>query len=475
MSEQPQDPFIDPTTGKPWTKSQRVKRALARRLPRTARAFHWARAKTRHFAGRALYRLGRLKAMGRWIRDVSAQISARRRRQALTIAVDATPLWDPLTGVGWYLYKILEQLADEPGLAIRLYGPVLHNGPDVPGPVVPLPRGRAIEQVVIDVPHDLVIAAGWLMTWIRGLSPILIALDGNRVLFAPNYFLPRRFLLARGRRVATVHDLGLHKVPETLQEETRVALARHLQRSASRAKRLISVSAAVRDELVEHGYATADKIDVIHHGPGQLAGIEASELPTGVSLPFALHVGTLEPRKNILFLLAVWDTLHERGGEVPRLVLCGKYGWKTDALSEAVRAATDKGRALHLGYVAEGELAALYAAATLVVFPTRYEGFGLPAVEAQLAGAPLVCSDLPVLREVAGDGAVYAPPDDPAAFADAVARLLCDPQARAELAERGRRNTDRLSWRRAADLTAAAWRDTAGVPSSPVVSHGPVS
>lgn len=465
MSEQPQDPFIDPATGEPWTTSQRIKRALARRLPKTARAFHWTRAKARHYAGRALYRLGRVSAMGRWIRFVWREISARRRRADLTIAVDATPLWDPLTGVGWYLYKILEQLADEPGLAIRLYGPVLHSGPDVPEPVIPLPRGRAIERVSIDVPHDLVIAPGWLMTWIRGLSPILIALDGNRVLFAPNYFLPRRFLLARGRRVATVHDLGLHKVPETLQEETRTALARHLERSTLRASRLISVSAAVRDELVEHGYAPAGKIDVIHHGPGQLAGIEASDLPSGVGPPFALHVGTLEPRKNILFLLAVWDELCERGGDVPRLVLCGKYGWKTDALNEAVRAATDKGRAVHLGYVAEGQLAALYAAATLVVFPTRYEGFGLPAVEAQLAGAALVCSDLPVLREVAGDGAVYASPNDVVAFADAVAQLLGDPEARAELAARGRRNTDGLSWRRAADLTAATWRRAGGVAS----------
>ncbi len=201
---------------------------------------------------------------------------------------------------------------------------------------------------------------------------------------------------------------------------------------------------------------------MIHHGPGQLAGVEATSLPAGVSPPFALHVGTLEPRKNILFLLAVWDELHERGGNVPPLVLCGKYGWKTDELNEAVRAATDDGRALHLGYVAEGELAALYARATVVVFPTRYEGFGLPAVEAQLAGAALVCSDLPVLREVAGDGAVYASPTDTAAFADAVAVLLDDPDARAELAERGRRNIDGLSWRRAADLTAATWRQAAG-------------
>ncbi|MDH3404627.1 MAG: glycosyltransferase family 4 protein [Acidobacteriota bacterium] len=462
MPEPPQDPFVDPATGRPWTASRRVGRALAKRLPRTARTWHRAGARARHYAGRIRGRAGRLGATAGWIRDVAAQVAARRRRTGLTVAVDATPLWDPLTGVGWYLYRVLRELADEPGLAIRLYGPVLHGGPDVPEPVVALPAGRAVERVVLDVPHDLLVSPGRLMTWIRGISPILIALDGNRVLFAPNFLLPRRFLLARGRRVATVHDLGLHRVPETLQEETRRALGRHLKRSTHRARRLISVSGAVRDELVELGYAPAAKIDVIHHGPGQLAGVASSRLPSGVSPPFALHVGTLEPRKNILFLLAVWDRLHEMGGEVPRLVLCGKYGWKTEELARAVAAATARGRVLHLGYVAEGELAALYRAATLVVFPTRYEGFGLPAVEAQLAGAPLVASDLPVLREVAGDGAVYAPPDDAAGFAAAVAALLADPAARAELVRRGRRNVEALSWRRTAELTAATWRRAAG-------------
>jgi glycosyltransferase involved in cell wall biosynthesis len=298
---------------------------------------------------------------------------------------------------------------------------------------------------------------------LRGLEPPLIALDGNCILFAPNYFLSWRFLLARGRRVATIHDLGLHKVPETLQEETRKALARNLKRSASRARRLISVSAAVRDELVEFGYASAGKVDVIHHGPGQLARVDPGDLPDGVGAPFALHVGTLEPRKNILCLLAAWEELRRLLEDPPQLILCGQFGWKSEAIREAVAAVEGDGLVRHLGYVDESELAALYQAATLVVFPTRYEGFGLPAVEAQLAGAPLVCSDLPVLREVAGSGALYVPADDAVAFAETIAGLLADRDALAALAERGRQNAARLSWRRAADQTVASWRRAAGI------------
>jgi glycosyltransferase involved in cell wall biosynthesis len=464
MSEQPHDPFIDPATGRPWTFWQRVKRGLTRRFPRAAHMFHWTRAHAMRYPGAAWRRLLSVPRTARWVADVARRIRSRRRRPGLTVAVDVSPLWHPLTGVGWYLYRILQELADDPDVALRLYGPDIHTGPDVPAPVVALPRGRAVEHVLYDVPFDLSLSAGWIMGRMRWLAPLLLALDGNRVLFAPNYYLPRRFFLARGRRVATIHDLGLRRVPETLQEETRSALSRNLERSTSRAARLISVSAAVRDELVEFDYAPASKVDVIHHGPGQLAGVQPTALPPGVAAPFALHVGTLEPRKNIEPLLAAWDLLHAaRGGDAPVLVLCGRYGWKSESIRTAVAAATAAGRARHLGYVEEGELAALYRAAVAVVFPTRYEGFGLPAVEAQLAGAPLVCSDLPVLREVAGDGAVFVPPGDIEALARAVAALLDDPTRRAELAERGRRNAELLSWRRAADLTTATWRRAVGL------------
>jgi len=129
----------------------------------------------------------------------------------------------------------------------------------------------------------------------------------------------------------------------------------------------------------------------------------------------------------------------------------------------AVAEAEARGLVRHLGYVAEGELAALYQAAAVVVFPTRYEGFGLPAVEAQQAGAPLVCSDLPVLREIAGEGALYTPVDDAGAIAQTVGTLLADREAQQRLRTLGRANAGLLSWRRAADLTIDCWRRAAGL------------
>lgn len=455
------DPDKDPVTGRPWTFWKRVRRSLARRMPRTARAVNWSHAKVRHVAGRAWHRVRRVGWTVRWAWRQLQELRRLRRERRTTVAVDVTPFWEPLTGIGWYLYRTLEQLASRDDLALRLYGPTAVDSPDRPGPVVPLPAGPAIEERLWAVPDDLAVPRGWVIRVLRRLEPVLLAVEGNRVLFAPNFFLPRRFAFARGRQVSTIHDLGVRKVPWTLQAETLDALTARLERTARRSRLLISVSGAVRDEIVDLGLATADKVRVVHHGPGQLARVAPAGPPAGVPRHFALHVGTLEPRKNVLVLLDAWVRLRASHPEAPDLVLCGKYGWRSEEIAARVRSAEAEGWAVHPGYVSEEELAALYRRAALVVFPSLYEGFGLPAVEAQHAGTPLVCSDIPVLREVAGDGALFVAPEDPSALARAVGEVLSDAALRDRLVESGRRSVARLSWPDSAEATAAVWLEAA--------------
>ncbi len=438
-----------------------LKRALARRFPRTRRAYNRLRAYRPRLP---LPRLWRVRATARWLRATLATLAARRRDARLTVAVDVTAFWEPLTGIGWYLYRLLEHLADFPGLSVRLYGPTVVDSPDLAPPVVPLPAGPALETVTYRVPEDLVVPPGLLIPLLRRLEPLLIAADGSQVLFAPNYFLPRRFLLAGGARVATIHDLGVRQVPWTLRPETLRDLTDRLEHALFEAARLITVSGAIRDELAAFGYSRPERVRVVHHGPGQLAAVEPTAKPPGTPARYALHVGTLEPRKNILHLLAAWRALRRRLDDRPVLVLCGRYGWKTEAIRREVAAAQAEGWVRHLGYVAEGELAALYRDAEVVLLPSLYEGFGLPALEALAAGAPLVCSDLPVLHEVAGGAALYASPDEPEELADRVAGLLADPELARELRERGRHRAAEFSWQRAARRTAAVWFEAAGEP-----------
>ena len=228
------------------------------------------------------------------------------------------------------------------------------------------------------------------------------------------------------------------------------------------AKRLITVSSSVRDELATYGYSHPARVRVIHHGAGQLADVVPGEPPPQTPDRFVLHVGTLEPRKNLGVLLAAWRLLRQMKEDLPLLVLCGNYGWKTESIREEVEDGERQGWIRHLGYVSNDQLAALYGRASAVVFPSLYEGFGLPAVEALSAGTPLVCSDLPVLREVAGDAALFVPPDRPDLLARSLLQVLTDADLQKELIGRGKDRIRSFSWQRAARRTVETWYQAAG-------------
>jgi len=463
---------LDPLPMRP-TLQRRLRALLSPLHPRKV----WGRA--RHLAHRLGYHRLRLWVIGfhprriantvRWGLELRRTLRRRREEERLTVAVDVSALWEPLTGIGWYLYRLLEQLAERDDLRLRLYGPDVVDKGDVRPPVVELPSGPAIEVVRYRVPENLSFVHYYLAEKLRRRQDRLIAADGNRVLFAPNYFLPPWFDRCRGRLVATVHDLSVERVPETLRESTRLDLARQLRRTAARATRVLTDSEAVRAEVIDAGLAEPSRVRAVHLGPGTAtataadAGTDAApaEPPARTPARYVLHVGTVEPRKNLPALLEAWRELRRRGVEPPPLVLCGGLGWKTEAIEGELEAASGEGWLHHFGYLADGEVAALYRGALLVAMPSIYEGFGLPAVEAMCAGVPLVCSEIPVLREVAGEAALYAPPDRPDLWADRLAELLADPELRAELARRGRDRARRFDWRRTAAETAEVFREAA--------------
>jgi glycosyltransferase involved in cell wall biosynthesis len=410
---------------------------------------------------RALLRFGsprRLRRTFLWLREVAGEIRRRRAEPRLTVAVDVNSFYEALTGVGWYLHQILVHLEDRDDLRLRLYGQSLvESDPGAPRPVVAFPSGPAVERVVYEAPDGLVVPPWRANQILRRLAPLLMAADGNDVLFGPNYLFPPLFRFARGARVATVHDLGLLKVPWAVRPDSAEALRERLERTIFEADLLLTPSEAVRRELIGIG-VSPDRVRAIHHGTGVLAETAPSSPPLGAPPRYALHVGTVEPRKNVPLLLAAWRLLRARGIDPPPLVLCGGWGWKAEEIRQEIESAGREGWAVHLGYVGPGDLAALYAGAELVALPSFYEGFGLPAIEALQAGAPLVASDIPVLREVAGDAAIYAPPDRPDLWADRISELLADGDLREEMRRKGRERARLFDWGRAAAETAGAFR-----------------
>jgi glycosyltransferase involved in cell wall biosynthesis len=403
----------------------------------------------------------RIAATWRFGAVLAAQIRRRRAETRLTVAVDINALYETLTGVGWYLHQLLTQLAASDDLRLRLYGHSLVDEPPAPRLVVEPPSGPAIEQVRYRAPDGLVVPPWRAHQLLRRLAPLLVAADGNRVLFAPNYMPPRLFRFASGVRVATVHDLAIRRLPWAVRPDSATALAAGLDRALFEADLVLTPSVAVRDDLVACGVSAA-RVVPIHHGLGQTPGQTAAATFPSAPSRYGLHVGTLEPRKNLSTLLAAWRLLRARLPAAPPLLLAGAYGWGAGELRREVEQAAAEGWLRHLGYVDPDELVALYRGAAVVALPSLYEGFGLPVVEALAAGAPPLLSDIPVFHEVAGDAALYAPANRPDLWADSLERLLGDPELRRELAARGRRRRELFDWRRAAARTAAAWRSAAG-------------
>jgi len=419
-------------------------------------------------------RLGRLRWRNligsiRWLHSVVRAVRRRRAEPRTTVAIDITPLWNPLTGVGWYLDRVLAELAPRTDLCLRLYGPSLAATEIVPDPSVPLPEGPAIERVLYPTPDDTFVHPDRLIRTLRRCERWLIAADGNRVVFAPNFYPPTRFEPALGltdaRLVATVHDLAFRSFPWTLDEDTLALLSRNLSRVLVEAARIITPSEAVRHEITEDGLAPPGRVRAIHHGPGQLAAVDrvgSGRLPDWAPERFGLFVGTLEPRKNIETLLDTWARLRRRRPDAPALVVCGKVGWKDERLRRELDRGCAEGWLHHPGYVANEELAGLYRGALLLAFPSHYEGFGLPVLEALAAGTPVVASDIPVLREVAGDAALYAPPDRPDLWTERIEALLDDGDLARSLGTRGPERARRFTWERSADEHVEVFREAAG-------------
>jgi glycosyltransferase involved in cell wall biosynthesis len=452
----------------------------------------------------------RLWATAAFLLAIARQIRRRRAEPRLTVAVDIDAFYETLTGVGWYLYEILDHLARRDDLRLRLYGhalsppgPLAAGGPSAPTPPAalvrtvpmggpaplqqttqafapaplpapptplaaspPLPAGSAIEHVTYSAPDGLVVPPWRADQWLRRAAPLLVAADRNRVLFGPNFLLPPLFRFAGGARVAAIHDLAFRRLPWAVRPDTARALADGLERTLLEADLLLTDSLAVAGELVAGGVAPF-RVRAIHLGPGHLPSpsvLAAAAPPAGTPDRYGLFVGTLEPRKNVATLLAAWRELRRdegKGGATPLLV-CGPRGWRAQALRRQLAEAEREGWLRYLGYVSPAELAALYRGAAVVALPSLYEGFGMPAVEAMVAGAPLVLSDLPVFREVAGDAALYAPAGRPDLWCDRLRQVLGDDALRQDLSRRARERGARFDWHRAAAATADAWRHAAG-------------
>jgi glycosyltransferase involved in cell wall biosynthesis len=378
------------------------------------------------------------------------------------------------TGTEFYSLRLIEALLNlDTAHRFRLY----FNQPPAPGlfaTVSGLPR---VELRTIPFPR--------LWTHVRlGLE---VALHPPDVLFVPSHVLP---LWTRPPAVVTVHDLGYLYFPQAHPPRQRWYLDWSTRHNARTARVVVADSEATKRDLVTHYGVPSSQIVVAYPGfaphplgRGLAPVTDASTIAAvrrryGIHGDYFLHIGTLQPRKNLARLIQAFANLLSKldGSQIAlagqqssglneasksalskvQLVLAGKKGWLYDDLYEEVHRLGLEGRVLFPGYVDDADKATLLSGALAYVFPSLYEGFGFPALEAQACDTPLICANSSSLPEVVGDGALLVDPMDVDGLTRAMARLLDDADLCADLVARGRRNRERFSWRACAETVMEA-------------------
>jgi glycosyltransferase involved in cell wall biosynthesis len=370
---------------------------------------------------------------------------ATRRERPLRVGVDIRPLYEPLTGIGWYLYHLIHELAKRADVELLLFGdaritdlgPTLHAAIPKNARLCTFDlRGRGkISRA------ERALSAGAYVVW--------IALEECDVMFGANYFLPRLLGAVARARVVTVHDLTYKRFPELLQAETLHNLEAHMKREIAQSDAVICVSESTRNDLLHYYQADERRIVAIHSGIA-IKDHPTTRPPDHLPARYILFVSTIEPRKNLGVLLDAFEQIDYDGA----LVIVGKVGWKSEAIVPRLRARN----IVHLDYLAAEELAAVYARAELFVFPSIYEGFGFPILEAMAHDVPVIAANTSSLPEIGGDAALYFDPRDAKALAREITRVIGDRTLRDALIARGRARVEEFRWERAADETLRVLR-----------------
>lgn len=361
-----------------------------------------------------------------------------RETRRLTIALDGTPLLGVRTGIGRYVEHLVAELAGLDGVRVRVAAFSVRDRASLRT----LPA--AVHVVHRPAPARLLHRA-----WLRGDRPAAEWLTGRvDIVHGTNFVLPPP---RRAAGVVTVHDLAFLHYPELVAEAS-LRYRELVPRAVRHAAAVLTPTRAVAAELVEAYGVAEDRLRVTPLGVDPSWYTARPARPAGMPAEYLLAVGTREPRKGLDVLLAGYRTLLADVPDAPPLVLAGPPGWGPQLDTERLR-----DRVIQPGYVAAATLRGLVAGAAVLAFPSRYEGFGLPPLEALAAGTPVVAADLPVLREVLGSHARFAAPGDADALAAALRDTLEHPPS-AECRAAGRDHAATFTWQRCAETTLAAYR-----------------
>lgn len=366
----------------------------------------------------------------------------------LVLSVEA--LSPNLTGIGRYTWELAQRLPTLIQLQqVRFY----RNGQWIEQPdklLKPWASNEAVRKKVFKfkLPRQV---RNWGMA---------LACRGS-VFHGPNFFLPA----CADKGVITVHDLSVFKFPETHPTDRIKQFERDFARSVKQCAHIITDSQTTRSEVLAFTGLPENRVTAVPLGVSATyqprADLEIAPVLNNYGLSprhYALCVSTLEPRKKVAQLLAAWRLLPSKLRKIYPLALVGTNGWLSEALQAEISQAQAEGWVKHLGYVPEQDLPLLYAGAALFIYPSTYEGFGLPPIEAMACGVPVVVSDQSCMPEVTQGAALTVNPDDAAAFCTALEKGLTDGPWRQQAVAAGDSVAKSYTWQRCIDQTVAVYQ-----------------
>jgi|YelNatPaOPRAMG01_1025707.scaffolds.fasta_scaffold52569_2 glycosyltransferase involved in cell wall biosynthesis len=381
----------------------------------------------------------------------------------MKIGVDCNPLFDEKKGIGWYLFYILEKfsfLSRETDQFHLFWSSFRKDTPEIPSLL--LNRRRVVMQRLLPFPRTLGLLFSRVFPYFPGC--LLPPLD---LVHFPNY---TAFPVKKAKVVITVHDLVFKLFPETVDLKVKLVLNTFLKRSIKLADRIITVSKSTAKDLLYFFPEAEGKIKTIYQGVDRKIFrpmfTEEEDLYSMLgTTEFILSLSTLEPRKNIHTLLKAYIILlREKGPKVPDLVLIGSKGWKIEGFFKEYENLPEelKRKIKFPGYLPREMLPKIYSACRVFAFPSLYEGFGLPVLEAMACGAPVIASKASSIPEVGGNAVIYVDPSNPEELAKSINNVLDSNSLREELKTKSLKRAEIFSWEKTAQETFELYKEALG-------------